>query len=68
MTTAQTSPSRLAEAAVHYAERGWHVFPLHHPVGGNCSCGVADCSNAGKHPRFAGGFHEATTDIEQVRT
>ena len=58
---------KLGEAAARYATQGWHVLPLHHPVAGGCSCGMPACDNVGKHPRIARGFHEATTNTEQVR-
>ncbi|MGI8938514.1 MAG: bifunctional DNA primase/polymerase [Iamia sp.] len=57
----------LAEAAQIYAARGWPVFPLHDSAGGGCSC-AEDCGkNAGKHPRTRHGFHDATTDPDQIR-
>lgn len=47
-----------------YAERGLAVFPLHWiAAAGKCSCGDADCRNAGKHPLTAHGVKDATTDI-----
>lgn len=55
--------SRL-DAALRYAGCGWHVFPVHTPVPGfgMCSCGKADCPNAGKHPRTKNGVLDATLD------
>ena len=40
------------------------MLPLHSPIlGGHaCSCGAADCSSIGKHPRTAHGLKDATTD------
>lgn len=59
------------EAALEYAERGWPVLPLHHPVetGDNpkCSCKDGyDCERVGKHPRVRNGVKDATTDAGQI--
>lgn len=37
--------------ALQYAASGWYVIPLHNPVQGRCSCGAANCTAIGKHPR-----------------
>lgn len=54
-------------AATKYIKRGWFVFPLH-SIGdeGHCTCGNVTCSDAGKHPRVAGGFKAATLDLSQI--
>lgn len=57
----------LAVAALDYAKRGWAVFPLHTIVNGHCTCGKADCSSPGKHPRTSNGVSDATTDFDQVK-
>lgn len=49
----------LEEAAIAYAERGWHVLPLHHVMAdGRCSCAEPDKNDprhaTGKHPRLRG--------------
>ena len=60
-----TAPS-LLECALQFAERKWHVFPLHSVQDSRCTCG-RDCGkNAGKHPRVKGGFKVATTDARQI--
>lgn len=54
-------------AAYAYVKRGWPVFPVHWPLAdGRCSCGHADCRQAGKHPATAHGFQDATTDLKIV--
>ena len=30
-----------------------------HPTAGGCSCGHADCTSPGKHPRLRHGLHDA---------
>ena len=67
----QPRPNREAEA-IAYAKRGWKVFPVWWIEDGRCACGVSGCGNSGKHPvaRKGGalkGFHDATSDIENVR-
>lgn len=59
----------LGAAALSYARRGWHVFPLHSPDkerGCTCSLGTA-CASPGKHPRTRRGLKDATTDESQIR-
>ena len=65
----------MIEAAVKYALRGWHVFPLHTPIFGadgdgkatGCTCGKPACKSVGKHPRTANGLKDASNDVDQVR-
>ncbi|MGH2755131.1 MAG: bifunctional DNA primase/polymerase [Actinomycetota bacterium] len=57
----------LMAAALHYAQRGWHLFPLQGLVHGRCTCGRTDCSSPGKHPLVRRGLHEASTDEAQIR-
>lgn len=52
----------LLVAALDYARRGWHVFPLHGIVRGRCTCGRRDCSSPGKHPITRHGVKDATSD------
>lgn len=56
------------QAALAYATRGWPVFPLHGIVTTRCTCGRKDCSSPGKHPLVRRGLHDATTDLEQIRS
>lgn len=53
--------------ALQYARLGLAVFPLHTIANGKCSCGRADCSSPGKHPRTMNGVKSATTDAAQVK-
>jgi hypothetical protein len=56
-------------AAAEYAERGWHVFPVHGlRDDGQCDCGRVNCPNAAKHPCIKSWPEEATTDVERVIT
>jgi len=62
--------TRLIEAALTYADFGWHVFPLHSLIGGKwCSCGKPKCHERrgqGKHPRTEGWQEIATTDPTEI--
>jgi hypothetical protein len=42
----------IVEYAIHYARRGWRVFP---------------CSSIDKRPLVSNGFYSATTDDDQIR-
>lgn len=55
------------EWALRYAQRGWHVFPVHSTRSGACSCGQTSCPRAAKHPRTRHGLDDATTDPDQIR-
>ena len=56
------------EAALIYANRfKWAVLPLHSIEDGRCTCGRADCSSPGKHPRTLRGVKDATKDIAIIR-
>ena len=62
------SPGDLLRAALDYASRGWHVFPLHDVTRGSCSCSGNPCQKSpGKHPRTKNGFLDATTDPKVIR-
>lgn len=58
----------MSISALDYATIGWQVFPCHSIVRGRCSCGDADCTSPGKHPRTSRGFKEATTDPQTIRS
>ena len=58
----------LLAAALHYAAKNWYVHPLHGiRDDGICTCGDASCRGPGKHPLTKHGWHDATTDINQIR-
>lgn len=52
-------------AHVHsYIAAGMAVFPCHGMRDGKCTCGLADCRNAGKHPACRNGLLDAVTDFD----
>ena len=60
--------------ALHYAGRGWRVFPVHtvREIDGRlwCSCSDAECEHQAKHPvaKLAPqGVKNATVDPDQIR-
>lgn len=56
----------MLRAALGYADRSWHVFPVHGVVRGQCTCGRLACSSPGKHPLTRHGLKDATCDIEVI--
>ncbi len=56
------TPKSLKDWALSYAERGWPVFPCHSIRDGQCSCGKADCGNAGKHPRTRHAYKDSAIE------
>lgn len=67
----------LLEAALFYANMGWHVVAQHNPVlvasGPACSCGDEYCTNIGKHPLYdadilPNGVNSATVDADAIRS
>lgn len=64
----QLNDHRMMHAALWYAARGLHVFPLYEPAGEGCSCRKgSECRNAGKHPRTPRGMLAATCDADRIR-
>ena len=62
-----TAVEALRSTAIEYAQKELRVFPLHSiDDAGACTCGKADCSSPGKHPRTKNGVKDATTDREQI--
>jgi hypothetical protein len=59
----------LLNSAVDYAKKSWHVFPIHSiKPNGQCSCGKAACTSAGKHPITKNGLYDASTDTQKIRS
>jgi len=57
----------VLKAAIEYVTRGFYVFPLHTVKDDlSCTCGVANCGDAGKHPRLARGLKEASRDLSKI--
>jgi len=57
----------LHDAALHYAQLGFPVFPCHGiRADGRCTCRQADCSRAGKHPVTPHGLKDASVDPAQI--
>lgn len=69
-----TTTSSVLDSALAYAARGWRVIALHTPaLAGACSCGKADCSSIGKHPRWdkqllPSGLKNATTNPGTIQS
>lgn len=59
---------RAVDHAVSYAEKGWHVLPLHSVINGKCTCGKPSCTSAGKHPQTLNGLKAASVDIDTINT
>lgn len=55
------------KVALSYAERGFHVFPVHSIFNGRCTCNKENCTSPGKHPIPAKGFNAATRDTIQIK-
>ncbi len=65
---APTDENKLVADALHYAERGLLVFPLHAVKDGRCTCAKADCSSPAKHPRTKHGLTQASNDLDYVNS
>src|SRR4051812_31125831 len=63
------APSVSLRALQAWASIGLQLFPCHSIVSRwRCSCGKADCSSPGKHPRTSNGVKAATGNVEQLKT
>lgn len=58
----------LLKAALSYAESGWRAFPCCPISNGEPGCGWPKCPSPGKHPLISGGFKNASSDPEQIRS
>ena len=58
----------VLKAALDYAKRGWAVFPCYAAKeDGFCTCADPECDrDAGKHPRTANGYKDASADPKQI--
>lgn len=65
MTT--TENNKMLLSALRYAKRGWAVLPVYEPRNGKCTCGHADCSSPGKHPRTQHGVKDASKNPDQIK-
>ena len=62
--------NELMEAALGYAKKGWHVFPVYwRTPDGRCSCrkSIDDGCSPAKHPLTKHGLLDATTDETVIR-
>src|SRR5262245_30058219 len=69
-STGVVGATSCLDAAIAYANRGWHVLPLWWTRSdGSCACDKADCEKPGKHPLgelVLHGVKDATTDAEKI--
>lgn len=59
--------NRVLECGLEYIRLGWKVLPLHTIRNGQCTCGKANCTSAGKHPITANGCKDASGDEADIR-
>ena len=60
-------PQDNFKAALSYANKGFHVFPVHGiRPDGRCTCNQTGGCSPGKHPIPLNGFKAATTDHTQI--
>ncbi len=66
MTPVSAQLPDLLRGALHYANLGFRVFPVHSAKGERCSCPKPGCPSQGKHPRINDWQNVATTDPKQI--
>lgn len=59
--------SMLQRALTLIEQSGALIFPLHHAIGGRCSCGNDKCKSVGKHPIERGWQRDASASELVVR-
>jgi hypothetical protein len=59
--------SMLQRALTLIEQSGALIFPLHHVIGGRCSCGNDECKSVGKHPIERGWQRDASASELVVR-
>src|SRR5207245_3375939 len=65
---ARSPDNEVLQAALQFARRGWHVFPIYEiAADGSCACGKPGCMNWGKHPRTRHGLKDACCDERVIR-
>ncbi len=62
-----TTKNELVADVLHYAKKGFSVFPLHAVKNGRCTCAKSDCNAPAKHPRTTHGLKQATRDLQLVK-
>jgi len=59
---------RAVDHAIQYAERGWHILPLHSVINGKCTCNKPSCTSPGKHPQTINGLKSASIHLDTIDT
>lgn len=69
MTDWESASGRLGNAALWYAQQGWHILPCYGIINGRCTCGSThpEPKDVGKHPRVKEWNVQATPDENTVR-
>lgn len=63
------APTWIDSACLYASECGWHLVPFHQlDTQGRCTCGQAECSRPGDHPRFAEWREETANDEHTIES